>query len=71
MAQRIIHFYKSEHKYFKKIKRGLALHKKITKHYAIKKKLACAKLQETLIEIQALKGEKYHENIRVLAKASQ
>ena len=36
MAQRVIHYYKEEHKHFKEVKRGLALQKKMTKHYARK-----------------------------------
>ena len=58
MAQYIIQHYKSEHKVFKKIKRGLTLQKKITKHYAKKSRLACAKLKEALIEVKNLKEEK-------------
>ena len=54
MAQHIIQYYKNEQKYFKKIKRGLALQKNMTKHYAMKNKLASAKLKEALIEIQEL-----------------
>ena len=70
MAQCIIQYYKNEHKYFKKIKRGLALQKKMTKYYAMKNKLACAKLKEALMEIQALKEEKGQARLGILAQAS-
>jgi len=52
MEKYIIQHYKSELNVFKKIKRGLALRKKMTKHYAKKNKLACAKLKEALIEVK-------------------
>ena len=52
MAQPVIQYYKNEHKHFKKVKRGLALQKKMTKHYAKKHKLVCAKLKEALLEVQ-------------------
>ena len=58
MAQKIILYYKNEHKHFKKVKRGLSLQKKMTKHYAKKNKLACAKLKEALMEIKKPKRGK-------------
>ena len=54
----IIQYYKNEHKYFKKIKGGLSLQKKMTKHYAKKNKLACAKIKEALLEIKKPKKTK-------------
>ena len=33
--------------------------------------LACAKLKETLIELENLKMEKVHDNLGILAEASQ
>ena len=71
MAQRVIHYYKEEHKHFKEVKRGLSLQKKITKHYARKNMLACAKLKEALIELENLKREKVHDSLGFLAEASQ
>ena len=50
---------------------GLSLQKKMTKHYAMKNKLACAKLKKSLIKIQTLNVEKGHENLGFLAEASQ
>ena len=58
MAQRVIHYYKEEHKNFKEVKTGLALQKKMTKHYARKNMLACAKLRKALIELEDLKRDK-------------
>ena len=58
MAQYIIQYYKNEHKHFKKTKRGLTLQKKMTRYYARKHKLVCAKLKEALLEVQTLKKEK-------------
>ena len=52
MAQHAFQYYKNEHKHFKKVKGGLALQNKMTKHYAKKNKLACAKLKEALMEIK-------------------
>ena len=43
----------------------------MTKHYAMKNKLACAKLKEALIEIQTLKEEKGHKKLIFLAQALQ
>lgn len=71
MAQPVIQYYKNEHKHFKKVKRGLALQKKMTKHYAKKNKLACAKLKEAPMEIKNLKEEKEHDRLGALAEASQ
>ena len=71
MAQRVIHYYKEEHKHFKEVNRGLALQKKMTKHYARKKMLACAKLKKALMELEDLKREKVHESLGILAEASQ
>ena len=71
MEKYIIHHYKSEHKVFKKIKRGLALQNKMTKHYAKKRRLACAKLKEALLEVKNLKRENEHNSIGILAEASQ
>ena len=71
MAQCVIQYYKNEHKHFKKVKRGLSLQKKMTKHYAKKNKLACAKLKEALMEIKNLKEAKEHHSLGVLAEASQ
>ena len=58
MAQIFIHYYKEEHKNFKEVKRGLALQKKMTKHYARKSMLASAKLKKALIELEDLKRAK-------------
>ena len=52
------------------MKRGLALQKKMTKHYAKKNMLACAKLKEALMEIKTIKEEKKHDNLGFLAEAS-
>ena len=71
MAQRVIQYYKKNHKNFKKVKRGIALQKKMTKHYAKKNMLACAKLKEALMELENLKREKVHDSLGVLAEASQ
>ena len=71
MAQHVIHYYKEKHKNLKKVKRGLALQKKMTKHYARKNMLACAKLKEALMELENLKREKVHNNLKFLAEASQ
>ena len=53
------------------MKRSLALQKKMTKHYAKKNMLTCAKLKEALMEIKNLKEEKNHDSLGVLAEASQ
>ena len=60
MAQRVIHYYKEEHKHFKEVKRGLALQKKMTRHYARKSMLANAKLKQALMELEELKRTKVH-----------
>lgn len=70
MEQCIIQYYKNEHKHFKKVKRGLSLQKKMTKHYAKKHKLVCAKLKEALHEVQTLKEVKEHERLGFLAEDS-
>ena len=61
MAQRVIHYYKEKHKHFKEVKRGLALQKKMAKHYARKRMLASAKLKKALIELEDLKRAKVHD----------
>ena len=71
MAQHVIHYYKEEHKHFKEVKRGLALQKKMTKHYARKNMFACAKLRKALIELEHLKRAKVHDSFGIFAKASQ
>ena len=71
MVQCDIHYYKEEHKHFKEVKRGLALQKKMTKHYARKNMLACAKLKKALIELEDIKREKVHENLGILVEASE
>ena len=71
MAQRFIQYYKDEHKHFNKVKRGLSLQKKMTKHYAKKNMLAYAKLKETLMELENLKREKVHDSLGFLVEASQ
>ena len=43
----------------------------MAKHYARKSMLASAKLNKALIELEDLKRAKVHENIGVLAEASQ
>ena len=70
MAQCIIQYYKNEHKHFKKLKKGLSLQKKMTKHYAMKNKLVSVKLKEALMEIQTLKEEKGQASLGILAQAS-
>lgn len=52
----------------KKTNDGLNLQRKMTKHYAKKNKLACAKLKGALMEI---KNTEKHHNLGVLAEASQ
>ena len=42
----------------------------MTKHYAMKNKLACVKLKEALIEIQALKEGEDQARLGILAQAS-
>ena len=69
-AQHVIQYYKNEHKYFNRIKRGLALQNKITKNYAKKGRLACPKLKEALLEVKNLKEENEHKSLGILAKAS-
>ena len=71
MAQCVIHYYKEEHKHFKEVKRGLSLQNKMTKHYARKNMLACAKLRKSLIEIEDLKKEKVQASLGILADSSQ
>ena len=71
MVQCVIPYYKEECKNFKKVKRGLSLQNKMTKHYAKKNMLACAKLKEALMELENLKREKEHDSLGFLAKASQ
>lgn len=70
MDKCIINYYNNEHKYFKKIKMGLALQKNMAKNYAMKNKLACAKLKEALIEIQAVKGGEDQARLGILASSS-
>ena len=70
-AQCIIQFYKNEHKYFKKIKRGLALQRKMTKRYEKTNRIACAKLKEALLKVKNLKRTNEHDNLGILAEASQ
>ena len=55
----------------KKANDGLNLQRKMTKHYAQKNKLACAKLKEALMEIKNLKREKEHDSLGFLAESSQ
>ena len=43
----------------------------MTKHYAKKNKLACAKLKEALMEIKNLKEEKKNDSLGFFPKASQ
>ena len=71
MTQCVIHYYKEEHKHFKEVKRGLAVQKNMTNHYARKNMLVCAKLRKALIELEDLKREKVPENLGILAEASQ
>ena len=71
MEKRVIHYYKEENKHFKKVKRGLALQNKMSKHYARKNMLTCAKLKEALMELENLKREKLHDSLGFLAEASQ
>ena len=51
--------------------RGLALQKKMVKHYARKSMLANAKLKQALLELEELKRTKVHDSLRILADASQ
>ena len=53
------------------MKRGLALQKKMAKHYARKSMLASAKLKKALIELEDLKRSKVHDNLGLLAENSQ
>ena len=53
------------------MKRGLALQKKLVKHYARKSMLANAKLKQALMELEELKNTKVHESLGILAYASQ
>ena len=71
MVQCDIHYYKEEHKHFKEVKRGMDLPKKMTKHYARKNMLACAKLRKALIKIEDLKRAKVQDSLGILAKPSQ
>ena len=43
----------------------------MVKHYARKSMLANAKLKQALMELEELKRKKVHENLRILADASQ
>ena len=70
-AQRVIYYYKEEHKHFKEVKRGLALQKKMVKHYARKSMLANAKLKQALMELEEIKRTKVHEILGILADYSQ
>ena len=70
-AQRIIYYYKEEHKIFKEVKRGLALQKKMVKHYARKSMLANAKLKQALMELEELKRTKVHDILGILFDYSQ
>ena len=54
----------------KKENEGLELQIKMTKYYAKKHKLVCAKLKETLHEVQTLKEEKENDNLGFLVEAS-
>ena len=44
--------------------------KKMTKHYAKKSRLACAKLKEALLEVKNLKEENEHNSLGILDEAS-
>ena len=70
MAQRVIHYYKEEHKNLE-VKSGLSLQKKMTKHYARKNMLACAKLRKALMELEDLKRAKVQDSLGILVEASQ
>ena len=50
---------------------GLGLQRKMTKYYAKKHKLPCAKLKEALMEIKKLKEEKNHDSLVVLVEPYQ
>ena len=54
----------------KKENEGLELQRKMTKYYAKKHKLVCAKLKEGLLEAQNLKEAKEHDSLGFLAEAS-
>ena len=69
-AQRVIYYYRQEHKHFKEVKRALSLQKKMVKHYARKSMLANAKLKQALIELEELKRPKVHVSLGILADAS-
>lgn len=71
MAQGVIQYYKEEHKHLKKVKRDLALQKKMTKHYARKNLFACAKLKKAIMELEELKREKVHKSLGFLTEAFQ
>lgn len=71
MDQRVIHYYKEKHKNFKEVKRGLALQKKMAKHYARKSMLASAKLKKALNELEDLKRVKLHDSLGFLAATSE
>ena len=53
------------------MKRGLALQKKMVKHYARKSMLANAKLRQALMELEDPKRTKVHESLGILADSSQ
>ena len=53
------------------VKGGLALQKKMTKHYAKENMLAHAKLKEALMELENLKRGKVHDSLGFLVEASQ
>ena len=52
------------------MKRGLALQRKMVKHYARKSMLSNAKLKQALMELGELKRTKVHDSLRILADAS-
>ena len=52
------------------MKRGLALQKKMVKHYARKSMIANAKLREALLELEEIKRPKVHDSLEILVDAS-
>ena len=71
MAQRVIHYYKEEHRHFKEVKRGLVLQNKMTKRYARKNLFSYAKLRKALMELEDLKRAKVQDSLGNLVEASQ
>ena len=53
-----------------KANRDLDLHRKMTKQYALRNQIARAKLKRALAKVQALKEEKGHRKMNLLADAS-